>query len=334
MLNFKLPSTEHLNILQKILQSFNGLHYRQEYLCLSKENFENPLHAYLVAGNRIITDISNIHCFVGYSPLVFAIPGSALWNLPTENIQIKLTQKIFNPNDEIPGRDALASLSLKKINEQQTEIDRVIYYEAVRGKHRFINSAHQSVIQLYNRLYHKKPGNVFLAGNLYKQVQIAYALPRIISLITVESGNQFNLFPTDLHGPIGGHYIVSLRHQGKACEQVMVTKKILLTQVESGFYKTVYSLGKNHMQPLRSKESFPFSRDSSIKLNLPIPEESLLHRELELIDSFIHGIHQIMLFRVLSLESLKNNPSTLAHIHNLYATWRYKTGLPGNYLLR
>ena len=62
----------------------------------------------------------------------------------------------------------------------------------------------------------------FLPDNLYKQVQIAYSIPRNISLITVGQNDRFNLFPTDLHGPVNeDHYIISLRHEGKACQQVM-----------------------------------------------------------------------------------------------------------------
>jgi hypothetical protein len=166
-------------------------------------------------------------------------------------------------------------------------------------------------------------------------VQIAYSVPRNISLITLQENDKFNLFPTDLHGQIGeGHYVVSLRHDGKACRQVQQAEKILITQVESQFYKTAYALGKNHMQDRKERSSFPFANALSSRLHLPLPEAALFYRELELQDLFTHGIHRLFLFRMLSSCQIERDPSTLAHVHNVYATWRHNNGLAGNYLLR
>jgi hypothetical protein len=154
-------------------------------------------------------------------------------------------------------------------------------------------------------------------------------------MITVGQDDRFNLFPTDLHGPVNeDHYIISLRHDGKACRQVMNAGTILLSRVQSDFYKTAYALGKNHMQGMKEKENFPFSTWISEKLKLPFPQSALYYQELELKDSFIHGIHRVMLFKTLYQKGFRDNPSTLAHIHNVYATWRQNNHLPGNYLLR
>ena len=187
----------------------------------------------------------------------------------------------------------------------------------------------------YRQAYNKKKGNVFLYDNLYKQVQIAYSLPRNISLITVSENNQYNLFPTDLHGQVDDqHYIISLRHEGKASGQVERTGKILITEMDSQFYKTVYALGKNHTQEMKSNENFPFSDTVSAHLLLPLPKMALYYRELELVNSFMYGIHRLFLFKILYRQQVRGKPSTLVHIHNVYASWRYNNRLPGNYLLR
>jgi hypothetical protein len=170
---------------------------------------------------------------------------------------------------------------------------------------------------------------------LYKQVQIAYAIPRIISLISISHAGLFNLFPTDLHGQINeDHYIISLRSSGKACEQVETAAQVLISQVHCDMYKNVYALGKNHMQPLRSKDNFPFSGLLSEKLKWPLPENTISYKELILLDSFIHGIHKILLFKIVCQQQVQAQTATLAHIHNSYASWRYKNKFPGNYLLR
>jgi flavin reductase (DIM6/NTAB) family NADH-FMN oxidoreductase RutF len=250
-------------------------------------------------------------------------------------IGIAFTPHEWQLNGSFIQKGAIAMLHLKKIKEQEAGDETILYYEGVKGSHRFISSFHQFIIQMYNRLYQKRPGNVFLPGNLYKQVQIAYSIPRNISLVTAGQNDLFNLFPTDLHGPVSeDHYIISLRHDGKACQQVLNTGSILLTQVHSDFYKTVYALGKNHMQEMKVKENYPFADGVSARLQLPLPQSALFYRELELRDSFIHGIHRVMLFKTLYRQRFQDTPSTLAHIHNVYATWRQNNRLPGNYLLR
>ncbi|MEP7255237.1 MAG: hypothetical protein ABI666_05640 [Ferruginibacter sp.] len=319
-----------MRILQKLLNKFNGLHYTQEYLCFAKESFLQPLHVYLVNGKHIIKDITNQHLFVGYCPLVFAFSNA---DLPG-SVQLIFSHKLLLPNETYSKKDAIASLDLKIIKEQAGGWE-VSYYEGTRGSHHFLSTFHQFINSLYNQWYNKKPGNVFLHDNLYKQVQIAYAVPRIISLITVGNNELFNLFPTDLHGQVDeAHYIISLRIGGKACEQVEKAGKVLLSRVHSDAYKMVYGLGKNHMQELKPKDNFPFSRSLSENFKWPLPEQVLSYQELVLQDSFTHGIHKIMLFKIVFHQQLQVQNATLAHIHNSYATWRYKNGLPGNYLLR
>ena len=317
-----------------MLNRLNGLHYPQEYLCLSNGTFDQPLHAYIISNGLIFQDITYRHCFIGYHPVIFALSSSQTLSPYPEEITIAFSNKILSQNGGFNPKDAVASLIFKKIKAIAGD-GPVAFYEASKGQHRFISSFHQFVIQLHNHLYQKKPGNVFLGGNLLKQVQIAYSLPRNISLITVGQNDQFNLFPTDLHGPIDkDRYIISLRHEGKASRQVVDANRILLTEVHSNLYKTVYSLGKNHMQELKAKGKHPFSGMVSDNLQLPIPQMPLRYRELELEESFVHGIHRVMNFKVLYEKKIQDISASLAHIHNTYATWRQNNQLSGNYLLR
>jgi hypothetical protein len=322
-----------MNLIKKVLGKFSGLKYPQEYLCLAKESFEQPLHVYLITGGQIIEDITNSHNFVGYSPVIFTLFSSQ--TIPGM-ITVAFSERPLQPNEKFSKKDAVAILDMKKINEQAIDNGTVFYFEGTNGRHHFLSSFHQFIIQLQNKFYQKKTGNVFLPGNLYKQVQIAYSIPRTISLITVNNGRCYNLFPTDLHGPVGEkHYIVSLRHEGKACAQVLEAGKILLSEMDSSIYKTVYHLGKNHMQPLKEKEKFRlFSDQVSDALQLPLPHYTVFFRELELIDFFTHGIHQLMLFKVANWQPLQPQTSILAHIHTVYASWRHNNRLKGNYLMR
>lgn len=325
-----------MKLVKRILNKFNGLYYKQEYLCLAKESFQQPLHVYLVAGKQIIKDITNQHLFTGYSPLIFTLYSTSKNEAAlTEKIDIIFSERRFKPNEFLEEKDAIACLSFKMIRRQFAGELSIFYYEALKGEHHFLSSFHQYIIELYNRLYNKKPGNVYLHNNLYIQVQIAYSIPRIISLITVSDGKLFNLFPTDLHGAVNEqYYISSLRHGGKACKQVEASGRVVISQIHCGACKTAYSLGKNHTQELKSKDNFPFANINSSVFQLPLPQFVMYYRELELVQSFEHGIHKLLLYKIVSRQTLSDEGATLAHIHNTYATWRRNKDLPGNYLLR
>ena len=300
---------------------------------MAKEPFQQPLHAYLVDQTKLLKDITKDHSFVGYSPLIFVLSSSVVNG--EETIEIAFTEKPLETGLDINKAGVVARLGLKKINQLSAGEVEIIFYEGVHGHHRFIPSFNQKLIQLNNHLHQRKPGNVYLGSNLYRQVQIAYAIPRKISVITVGENNLFNLFPTDLHGQVvAGYYVISLRHEGYACKQVESAKKIVLSDMEASAYKMVYGLGKNHMQPLKEISAFPISDRLSQHFNLPLPMKVVSYKELELERNFIHGIHKLLLFRINFSQSLSAEKDTLVHIHNTYATWRHKKGLKSNYLLR
>jgi len=325
-----------MQILKKILQKFNGLHYSQEFLCIAKEEMNEHLHAFLLFENIVISNITQNHHFVGYSPLIIALRSDKDIDLTArDTINICYSTMQLRAGATAPKKNIVATLQLKKINEQKIENAAIYYFEGEYGKHKFISGWHQFIIQTNNQLYNKTKGNVFLANNLLKQVQIAYAMPRVISLITVSNNGLYNLFPTDLHGEVNeDYYIISLRHEGNACKQTEAAGKILLSNIDALYFKEVYGLGKNHMQPLKQKSNFTFSEINSQVLNLPLPLHVIEYKELELKTSFTHGIHKILLFKILVKKQINNIPNTLSHIHNVFATWRFKNHFRDKYLLR
>jgi hypothetical protein len=321
-----------MEVLKKLLGKLTGWHYPQEYLCLAREQYAQPLHAYTVREGRIHGDITDLHLFVGYCPLILALPGALARDTL---LDICFFQQPQSLNANVVRRNVVASLQAERVHRQAHGGTEVGYYQGVKSHHRFLSPAQQWVIGLQNGLYNRKAGNVYLHHELYKQVQVAYALPRTVSLITVAGEGGYNLFPTDLHGPLGQTcYLLSLRSAGKACAQVLAAGRALLSDVAAGSYRDVYRLGKNHMQPLRERTAFPFSDDQSLLWSLPLPRAAVRYRELQLVDTWPAGIHTIMLTQVVGQQVVAAHASTLAHVHNSYATWRYKKGLESNYLLR
>lgn len=309
-------------LLKKILHKLIHLHYRQEYLCFALEKFKHPLYAYVAdSNNKVIRDVGDTHLFVGYKPVIIALPAGADDSAITE---LLLTNEPVALQAIASKKQTIASLSLEKINEFSDEGATVYFYKAAKGTYRFLNPVQKLAGYISNRLYNNKPGNVYLPGNLYQQVQIAYAVPRNICLITVGHNNSFNLFPTDLHGSYNDHYVISLRKEGKACAQVEMTKRIVISDMDASAFEKVYALGKNHMKDLRDETAFDLSGQHSENLGLPLPRYAIGYKELELLSSFDCGIHRLLIFKIIHKRQLNKTGNTLAHIHNVYATWRYR----------
>lgn len=320
-----------MQLPRKVLDKFSGYAFRQEYLCLADEVLSHPLHAYLVKNDKTLMEVTHQHLFVGYCPLIFAFPEN---HCHQPELEIRFSAELLPAGGTLTTSQSLAWLRLRQIKVQQMEGGPVYFYEGTAAHHRFIPAFNRFLNRINNRLYQQKAGNVYLNNKLYPQVQVGYAIPRRISLISLGLEGRFNLFPTDLHGAINDEqYIISLRQGGMACGQVQQAGTIVVSAVHPGLYRQVYSFGKNHMQPLKPRDAFLFSENSSEVLGLPLPQESAGYHELELQSWFDHGIHRVLLFRVINQFGGPGKQS-LAHIHASYATWRLKHGFPGNYLLR
>ena len=321
-----------MKVVENIFARLNGLHYRQEYLCFDLKNFTDTLFVYAAVKGRIIKNITAHHLFVGYCPLVIALPFAVDEG---HGLQLVFCSKALNENEMYDKKDVLAELFLQKIEERNVEGADIFFYRGIFGRHWFLSGFHQRIINLGNSLFGRKAGNVFLKGNLLKQVQIAYSVPRKICLVSVGNNRAYNLFPTDLHGQVNDKaYILSLRHEGKACAQVLESQQIVLSDVEASAYKKVYALGKNHMQPLKQRKEFEFSPLNSPEFQLPLPQQAVAYKELELTSSFVEGIHRLLLFQIRKEVKLEGDPEILAHIHTVYGTWRENKGLRSNFLLR
>lgn len=321
-----------MNLLKKILDKLDGVKYSQEYLCLSLQQFTSQLYVYLLKENKEIRDVTTEHLFIGYMPLIIALPSNEEY--ADKTVTLVFSKRNYEAGKIIAKKDILATLSLQHARQVKIQNRGINCFIGLKGNHSFLSGGHKYIQNLSYHLFSNKTSNVYLKGNLYEQVQIAYARPRKICLITVGKENLYNLFPTDLHGQVDNdHYIISLRKDGKACQQVEDTKNVLLSDIDISRYMQVYALGKNHMKELRSRADFDFTGQSSPELNLPIPEDCIAYKELKLITTETIGIHKLLLFNVISKKKYRDS-GTLSHIHASYATWRCNNKLETEYYLR
>lgn len=304
-----------------------GSNLPNEYLCLKANSLPDPLKATLIIGNARI-DVTDEHFLLGYKPLLIGVSAPRAYEISegTENATLEF----------IAGSGHLAaSLDLVQIRRLRFGDDMLSIFEGRHGRHEFLSRVHQAINRVYESRQAKPPGNIGLEGNLYDQVRIGYAHPRVIAVISLGEDKRFNLFPTDLHGSFGErHYASSLRIGGQACAQVQQLRRLVLSTVEASSFRNTYRLGKNHMRDLTDVANFEVAPLRSATFGLPLPKDVLGYRELERIDGFDTGIHRIHLYQTVHRVIHPEEPAALAHVHRYYGQWRANRGLSTPWLVR
>ena len=305
-----------------------GLSIPQEYVCIDVNNFQNPLSVFFVTDQTRI-NITESHLFLGYKPLVIGFP----MEMSDENNDAKQMDHAILSFEMNESR--IATIILRKIFYRNLGQYGISFYEGERGTHHFLNSFHQTMARLREKFRHRPSENISLSGNLLDQVRIAYSVPRVISIVTICDGNQMNMFPTDLHGPIGNQfYASSLRIGGKANSQVDAYKKIVISEVSIDYYKEAYLQGKNHMMDFRNKDYFSLHSQKSVQYDFSLPTRVQEFAEMKRIDFLDVGIHRIHLYQVDGRNSVDEKKSKLGHIHQFYAQWRQTNSIPTQLFFR
>ena len=170
------------------------------------------------------------------------------------------------------------------------------------------------------------PNNVALPGNLVDQVRISIRCTKVDFHRDNKRWNTNEHVPNRPAWPIWATRISKFfTNGGMAGGQVEKYKQIVISEVDLSLYKVSYALGKNHMANLKDENFFTLYDERSGLFDFPLPSFALKYREMQVMDSFDHGIHRIYLYEIMNEKSVQQS-NTLAHIHQYYAQWRIGPG--------
>lgn len=304
-----------------------GIELPDEYVCAPLHSFSHSLSVTLTLGGQHV-DVTDCHILLGYKPVIIGIylHGSKLQVMDGGEGSLQFKSVDW-------PQAVVAELTVKHVTVHAAGGEELHCFECTYGQHNLINRFHRRTNRIRESLRSRKAGNVSLNSNLYEQVRIAYSVPRVVSVISLGDGDRFNFFPTDLHGPFGRSYVGSLRHGGKACAQVELLKKVVISNMKPETCRETYAWGKNHMQDLRPLENFAHLNKRSPILGLPLPVGCIYYRELTWRSSFDIGLHRLHFYDVLGEGQIEESDS-LSHVHQYYAQWRMNRGIHTPWLLR
>jgi hypothetical protein len=294
-----------------------GIHHPKEYICAPAGEISGGLNCFAIVNGEKAAVTENF-LFLGYRPLIMG------WL--AEKFDGNQLTVLFERKD---NSETVAKLNLKLVKEFQSGENKLFFFTGISSTQEFESGFHQFMFKWHDRFRSKGPGNIDLDPELYNQVKIAYSIPREIKLVTLCNEKGFNVFPTDLHGKVGNeHYLISLRHDKKACAQLEETGKLALWTVDAKHASEVYAMGKNHSQDLAPKEKFSFTENESALFHFPEPVGAIGCEEFE-IEKIIGdvGIHRLFLLKSKSVPLIPD-PRRLVHLHRSYVQWHVKTGFP------
>jgi hypothetical protein len=301
------------SILKKVLF---GIHHPREYISASAGAVSGGLDCFLRANGKEIP-VSKEMLFLGYRPLLM---GWIAEKCEDEKTVLEFRRKSDGAK--------MATLHLRLEKQFSLSEKTLFIFKGISSEQSFDSSFHRFMFRWYERFRSKPAGNIDLDQRLYNMVKIAYSIPREIKLVTLEDEKGRNIFPTDLHGKAGSKgYIISLRHDKKACQQVEQIGCLALWTISSKKAKDAYAMGCNHSKDLAAAITYPVTGESPL-YGFPKPEGALSCCELELekvIGDF--GIHRLLLFKIVSGRGDDDNPERLIHLHRSYVQWHVKNGL-------
>jgi hypothetical protein len=286
--------------------------YPQEYLCLEAAALHGRFH-WSLSGASI--DPRTI-LFLGYRPLVLGLPEEVA---PGDGL---LTLE--------HGGTAIAAIRLEEFTEKHWPGIRL--FGAMQSWQRFLPPMLEPLDRLRQRINERRAGNVTRSMLEYDRLRVAYAQPREIHLAVVGTPERCNIFPTDLHGPLGDDgYIISLRHANAVCAQLHVLGTLLLCRMALDAYKDVYQLGVRHNARLQNAESIRAT--TSVFGGHAVPEGTRSAILLELRAHQDLGIHRLHRFAVKERVHFSNGP-VLAHAHAAPLGWLTRRKLAPEVRLR
>ena len=264
-------------------------------------------------------DITHQHLFLGYRPLVVAVPA----------VHSREHGELILYHTSTPR--PVARISLKRIGLPAMGSSHV-FFTGERARSRFLpwwQWPHDRWRRWKNT---RREGNVATIATEIHMTRIAYAIPRAIHLAAVGTPEHCNIFPTDLHGATkDGHYLLSLRHSGKACSQVQELGRLALFIMPLNSHREVYDLGHRHGSGLEPATAIT-SIDGGWKEH-PRPLGAIAAKTLVVMEHADSGIHRIFRCAIEGEEVFKAGP-VLAHTHASPLTWLLHRGLAPETLLR
>ena len=222
----------------------------------------------------------------------------------------------------------LGSLVLRVADDIETSRDDLRVYRPCEWWHRCLPApmrAWQRGLRLALRMRHAQDNHLGMSRDDIQQMLIFYVCPRPVVLVSVDDGENDNLFPMDLIGPIGDRFSLALRTTSPSVATMQKTRRVALADMPHKDVELVYRLGAHHRQSRIRWEEQPFQTIRSTRFSLRVPELALRVREYQIESDETIGSHTLFAGRIVS-EQRRGTGPRLFHTSGIHCEYRSRCG--------
>jgi hypothetical protein len=163
-----------MSLVAQLKRWLLGSNLPNEYVCLKANSLPDAPRPMLVLGDARI-DVTDDHFVLGYKPLLMGVSSPRAYEV-SEGAQ-NATLELITGSGHVVAR-----LDLVQVRRTRFGDDTLLIFEGRYGQHEFLSRARQAINRVYESTRAKPAGNIGLEGNLYHQVRIGYAHPRVIAV--------------------------------------------------------------------------------------------------------------------------------------------------------
>jgi flavin reductase (DIM6/NTAB) family NADH-FMN oxidoreductase RutF len=173
---------------------------------------------------------------------------------------------------------------------------------------------------------HRKTNNTEIKPSFLEKraMEVMFICPRPVSLVSVITDIQGNMFPMNVMGDIDNDYFAfALRDAKMPAHLVEGSGRLALSSVPFEQGSFAYKLAVNHNKQSINWYELPFETRKSSNFHIPFPAFAYRVREMEVEKIHRLGSHTFFIARVVSDEKL-NGGAELFVVHGFYEAWRLR----------
>ena len=182
-------------------------------------------------------DVSKDHWALSLEPIIFGI-----WLNKNTHSLLSPANRYTLVFEESTQKKKLAEIQLSYFDSISWQDGTFLLVKADKCK-LFHTSAIETFL-LYSG-YYRKPGFSFKKFCSYVS---AFSYPRMVRIISFQKEGYYNIFPMDFVGKIGttNGYVFGLRHTNQTLAEIIIAKKIVVSEVPFTRKEDIYKLGSHH----------------------------------------------------------------------------------------
>jgi len=318
-----------MSILKKSIKALKRIVFRGDPILqrvfLGRQSPQKEISVWL-HGTGEPLDVTYSHAMACAVPLTLCIPFDAKQG-PRGNESKRLTLKFCEQNGK---QRVLGEIELRLTHRIVMGGGKDIAIFQVHGSTNYCVPklqlwAHYLLYGYSDWRNSKKISPDLLISSLEKRaMEVLFICPRPISLVSVISDIQGNMFPMNVMGDIDANYFAfALRDSKMPAHLVETSGRLALSSVPFEHGSFAYRLGVNHNKKAIDWYELPFETRKSKTFHVPVPEFAFRVREMEVEKIQRLGSHTLFIARIASDETYGQGTELFA-VHGFYQAWQIK----------